>query len=132
MQHYLWRWGIDVNFRDEKQLVGLGEAQVRNAASNQHQAASIAAAYSLLWVAVLQGREAGAMFTPLKWRKQGECSGEKDPKPSTGELQRQMRYEAWAGASRAESLSHFSHEASRVTKLEKPRPSLSGAIFAPA
>lgn len=135
VQHYLWRWGIEVNFRDEKQLLGLGEAQVRNAASNQHQPASIAAAYSLLWVAALQGREAGDMaatFTPPKWRKKGESSAARDPMPSTGELQRQMRYEAWAGAIRAESLSDFSPEATRVTKWEKPRPSLSGAIFAAA
>lgn len=35
----LWRWGIEVNFRDEKTLLGTGEAQVRTAAFNRIQAA---------------------------------------------------------------------------------------------
>ena len=39
LQEYLWRWGIEVNFRDEKTLLGTGEAQVRTAAFNRIQAA---------------------------------------------------------------------------------------------
>jgi len=30
LQVYLWRWEIEVNFRDEKSINGCGEAQVRN------------------------------------------------------------------------------------------------------
>lgn len=30
LQTYLWRWEIEVNFRDEKTLLGCGQAQVRN------------------------------------------------------------------------------------------------------
>ena len=26
LQSYLWRWGIEVNFREEKNLVGTGDA----------------------------------------------------------------------------------------------------------
>nr|WP_235954795.1 transposase [Cyclobacterium salsum] len=29
LQAYLWRWGIEVNFRDQKTLMGCGQAQVR-------------------------------------------------------------------------------------------------------
>ena len=29
LQYYLWRWDIEVNHRDEKQIIGVGEAQVR-------------------------------------------------------------------------------------------------------
>ncbi len=29
LQAYLWRWGIEVNFRDQKTLLGCGQAQVR-------------------------------------------------------------------------------------------------------
>ena len=35
LQYYLWRWGIEVNFRDEKTLIGTGQAQVRGTAANQ-------------------------------------------------------------------------------------------------
>ena len=30
LQAYVWRWDIEVNFRDEKTLLGLGQAQVRH------------------------------------------------------------------------------------------------------
>jgi hypothetical protein len=30
LQAYLWRWEIEVNFRDEKTILGCGQAQVRN------------------------------------------------------------------------------------------------------
>ena len=29
-QAYLWRWDIEVNFRDEKTILGVGQAQVRS------------------------------------------------------------------------------------------------------
>jgi hypothetical protein len=32
LQHFLWRWDIEVNFRDEKTLLGVGQAQVWAAA----------------------------------------------------------------------------------------------------
>jgi hypothetical protein len=36
LQYYLWRWDIEVNFRDEKTILGVGQAQVRCEASNQN------------------------------------------------------------------------------------------------
>ena len=30
LQAYLWRWEIEVNFHDEKSVIGCGQAQVRN------------------------------------------------------------------------------------------------------
>lgn len=71
LQHYLWRWGIEVNFREEKSLIGVGQAQVRSAASNQHQPATCVAAYSLLWVSALSARQSGqppASLRPPRWR----------------------------------------------------------------
>jgi len=47
VQLYLWRWGIEVDFREEKQLLGLGEAQVRTPASNQELPAMVVASYAL-------------------------------------------------------------------------------------
>ena len=57
LQYYLWRWGIEVNFHDEKTLIGTGEAQVRSTASNQHLPAMTVAAYAILWVAALRMHE---------------------------------------------------------------------------
>jgi hypothetical protein len=68
---YLWRWGVEVNFRDEKNLAGTGDAQVRSASSNQHLPAVTVAAYALLWVAALGLLAAGGdirTLDPPKWR----------------------------------------------------------------
>ena len=45
LQSYLWRWDIEVNHRDEKTLLGVGEAQVRNKKSAWSVPASAVAAY---------------------------------------------------------------------------------------
>ena len=46
LQQFLWRWDIEVNFRDEKTLLGVGQAQVRTEASNQNAPALGVAAYA--------------------------------------------------------------------------------------
>jgi hypothetical protein len=51
LQAYIWRWGIETNFRDEKSLMGTGQAQVRNPASVKAVPQMMVAAYSLLLLA---------------------------------------------------------------------------------
>lgn len=72
LQAYLDRWQIEVNHRDEKSLLGVGQAQVRSALSVPRQPALVVAAYSLLLLAALQafgpGRTSDYLTLP-KWRK---------------------------------------------------------------
>ena len=51
LQAYLWRWEIEVNIRDEKTVMGVGEAQVRTAAAVQSVPAFVVAAYAFLLLA---------------------------------------------------------------------------------
>jgi hypothetical protein len=51
LQAYLWRWEIEVNFRDEKTLLGVGEAQVRKEKSTQSVPAFIVGTYAFLLLA---------------------------------------------------------------------------------
>jgi len=51
LQAYLWRWEIEVNFREEKSILGSGQAQVRNPNSAETFPAFIAAAYAMLHIA---------------------------------------------------------------------------------
>ncbi|MGH2604075.1 MAG: IS701 family transposase, partial [Dehalococcoidia bacterium] len=72
VQEYLWRWGIEVNFRDEKTLIGTGQAQVRHPASNRNQPTVTVAAYALLWIAALKlagDGQAPTRLQPPKWRR---------------------------------------------------------------
>lgn len=51
LQAYLWRWEIEVNFRDEKTILGCGQAQVRNPHSVQNIPAFTVAMYAFMLLA---------------------------------------------------------------------------------
>lgn len=51
LQAYLWRWEIEVNFREEKTLLGCGQAQVVNPDSAVGVPAFVVVLYALLQIA---------------------------------------------------------------------------------
>jgi len=51
LQSYLWRWEVELNFRDEKTVMGVGEAQVRTKAAVETVPAFVVAAYAFLLLA---------------------------------------------------------------------------------
>lgn len=132
LQYYLWRWGIEVNFREEKTLIGTGDAHVRTPSSNQHLPAVTVAAYAILWIVALQKLAAGTVIQglePPKWRKH---RAEGANLPSTGDLLRLLRYETWAGALRPGTFYHFVTQAPPDPNAQKPTPSLADTLFAAA
>lgn len=52
LQAYLWRWEIELNFRDEKTLLGFGQPQVRSAAAVRTTATFFVFVYALLLLAL--------------------------------------------------------------------------------
>jgi len=71
LQHYFDRWQIEVNHRDEKTLLTIGQAQVWSPLSVPRQPAFTVASYSLLLLAQLRcfGPGRSSDFLPLpKWR----------------------------------------------------------------
>ena len=72
LQIYFDRWQIEVNHRDEKDTVGVGQAQLWNPIAVPKQPVLAVAAYSALLLASLLtfGAERGAAYAPLpKWRR---------------------------------------------------------------
>jgi hypothetical protein len=72
LQIYFDRWQIEVNHRDEKDTLGVGQAQLRNVKAVPKQPVLAVAAYSALLLASLIafGAERGAAYEALpKWRK---------------------------------------------------------------
>jgi hypothetical protein len=72
LQAYFDRWGIEVNHRDEKEILGVGEAQVWNEQSVSKVPALLVAMYSWLLLAGLQcyGPKRTQDYQPLpKWRR---------------------------------------------------------------
>jgi hypothetical protein len=71
IQIYLDRWQIEVNHREEKDTLGVGQAQMWNEKAVPRQPVLAVAAYSALLLAGLKafGAERGADYAPLpKWR----------------------------------------------------------------
>ena len=133
LQEYLWRWGIEVNFRDEKSLIGTGEAQVRDPASNRNQPAVTVAAYALLWIAALKliaTGQAPPHLRPPKWRHAE--TGRAAAALSTGDLLRALRCELWAPQLSAQSFSHFTSAPPPDINPHKPVPSLAHALLSAA
>ena len=88
---YLGRWEVEVNFRDEKTLLGVGQAQVRHPLSVERAPLFLVATYALLLLSCLQvyGDQRTADFEPLpKWRNQPPL------RPSTRALIRRLQKEA--------------------------------------
>lgn len=72
LQIYFDRWQIEVNHREEKDTLGVGQAQLWNVTSVPKQPALVVASYSALLLAALQafGAERGQAYAPLpKWRR---------------------------------------------------------------
>jgi hypothetical protein len=72
LQTYFDRWQIEVNHRDEKDTLGVGQAQLWNAVAVPKQPVLAVAAYSALLLAALQafGADRGSAYAPLpKWRR---------------------------------------------------------------
>ncbi len=96
VQYYVWRWDVEVNHRDEKQSIGVGEAQVRAPNSVERQPALAVASYAVLLLAGVRvfesGQTRGALPLP-KWQHK-----EPGQRLSTQELLRELRGELWAYA----------------------------------
>lgn len=123
LQVYLWRWDIEVNFRDEKTLLGLGQAQVRNEKSVNNVPALAVAAYAMLLTAAIHTYGSNAWpdtLPPPKWRN-------KEPqRASTQSLLQHLRHEMWAHAIR---FSGFAAVSSPDAKPEKLNNCLGSALF---
>lgn len=127
LQTYLWRWDIEVNFRDEKQLVGVGEAQVRTQSSAELLPAFCVAAYAILLLAACKTYGVNGVVNglpPPKWRKH-----QKKKRPSTQYLINQLRAELWGKSMGIDNFSGFAPDNTDDTKPEKCFPHLPSALL---
>lgn len=116
LQAYIWRWEIEVNFRDEKTLLGLGEAQVRTRRSVETLTPFLAAIYAMLLLALEQTGGQARTLPPPKWQRPHP---EKHQRTSTGQALRELRAEIWGDGLRIMNKSSFMNAGSRDMKLPK-------------
>jgi hypothetical protein len=93
LQSYLWRWEVELNFRDEKTVLGVGEAQVRTPTAVETVPALIVAAYAFLLLAGTEVREKALALPPPKWR-----TADPPVRDSTARLLGMFRSQLWGKA----------------------------------
>lgn len=71
LQAYLWRWEIELNFRDEKTIMGVGDAQVRTAAAAQSVPSFVVASYAFMLLAAHVVKAKSNSLPSPKWYSQG-------------------------------------------------------------
>ena len=128
VQQYLWRWEVEVNFHEEKSLLGVGDAQVRAPASAQSLPAFRIATYALFLLAGIRAvSQVGNVpaLPPPKW-----SAGAQPPRPSTQRLLHHLRAEVWGlGLGLGSNFSDFATPSHPAIKSEKFLPSLSSALL---
>jgi hypothetical protein len=112
LQAYLRRWDIETNFRDEKTLLGTGQAQVRNPASVKAVPQMMVAAYSLLLLSGI--KHWGIKGLPQacnipKWQ-----NPTKKLRASTNDLIKQLRNDLWADSIASVNKNDFVLQTSRT------------------
>jgi hypothetical protein len=127
LQDYLWRWEIEVNFRDEKTLLGVGQAQVRTEASNKNAPALAVGAYAMLLLASVKAY--GKNGSPDRLQEAKWYRRKNEDRATTSELINQLRRELWQEVISPAHLSDFtSHQAPDQNSDKCPVP-LASALF---
>jgi hypothetical protein len=127
LQAYLWRWDIEVNFRDEKTILGVGQAQVRTEASNQNAPALAVAAYAMLLLASVKAYGKGKapdQLQPPKWYRRRP-----EQRATTNQLINQLRFELWADCLNPEHFRDFSSKPPPDQNPSKLYIPLASSIF---
>jgi hypothetical protein len=127
LQAYLWRWEIEVNFRDEKTILGAGKAQVRNPKSAENVPAFVAAAYSFMLLASHKAHRATdkrEILPRAKWYK-----SKPDQRLTTGDIINNLRAQLWAKALGCDSFTGFVKQQNQSRSHLNTTNTLSSALF---
>jgi len=123
LQAYLWRWEIEVTFREEKTLLGLGEAQVRTEPAVANVPAFVAAIYAYLHLAARMAGVRPPVLPMPKWRRHNQHD-----RCTTGNLIGLLRGELW-GRALGLNLKAFGPQSNAITKPSKIPNDLAAAVI---
>jgi len=127
VQAFIQRWGIEVNFREEKTLLGVGQAQVRHPDSAESVPALQVASYAMLQLACLRACDGASELDQLpspKW-----AAGTVTERFSTRRAISQLRAEVWGRALGLRNFSGFATAYAPSTKPQKFAPDLNSAVL---
>jgi len=122
LQAYIWRWEIEVNFRDEKTLLGMGEAQVRTPQAVENIPSFIAAAYAFLLLSNTTDSKSSDL-PPPKW-----YPARAHRRESTAHMIGCLRSQLW-GKAMGLNITHFASSPSHTPNASLFQNSLSSAVY---
>jgi hypothetical protein len=125
IETYFQRWDIEVNFRDEKTLLGVGQAQVRNKVSVESAPAFAVASYALLLVSgqLAFAHSSQRLLPQPKW-----AAASQGPRTSTQQLIHQLRAEVWGRGIGIQSFSGFDTDSAADAKPAKSSFPIASAV----
>ena len=127
VQVYVWRWEIEVNHRDEKNILGLGQAQVRGPLATALVPAFLVASYAMALLAahhVIQNQGASQTLPKPSWQKH-----RKQARPSLQQIIQCVRAELWAHALGVDDFTRFETGHQRGTNAMKFKPEVADAVL---
>lgn len=129
LQAYLWRWEIEVNFRDQKSVIGVGKAHVRNKNAVDLMPAFVTAIYSLLQIAYISNKFQSKLplLPRAKW-----YPNKKNHRVSTGDLINAFKAQLYCSALGI-SFSHFVSEQEKLRSTKNSKtPIVNAQLYARA
>lgn len=114
LQSYIWRWEIEANFRDEKTLLGLGEAQVRTSRSIETLTPFLVAVYVMLLLALEKVGGRRRSLPPSAWQRQ-RIAGQS--RTSTAQALSELRAEVWGDSLGGKNKNSFINTSASFMKL---------------
>jgi len=126
IEAYFQRWDIEVNFRDEKTLLGVGQAQVRDPSSVESAPALTVASYAMLLVSAQRAfaDSRDGLIPQPKW-----AVANKQSRISTQQLIHQVRAEVWGRGLGINRFSGFASNLPTDAKPEKCSFPIESAVF---
>lgn len=124
IQAYIRRWEIEVGFRDQKTLIGCGQAQVREKVAVEKVPAFISACYGLMLIAShTSNLQQNNALPQAKWYEKVL-----KPRISTGDILNRFRAERWLESIKI-NFSDLVNIEKKLAKLGKTANSCTAAIF---
>ena len=127
VQGYVQRNDIETNFREEKTLLGVGNAQVRNVRSAEAVPAFQVASYAMLLLATvraMRGSDKPELLPAPKWH-----SASPPPRFSTARAINHLRADLWGQILGITNFSGFAAQRTPSTKSQKFAPDLPSAVL---
>jgi hypothetical protein len=90
VQAYLWRWEIELNFKEEKTAIGVGEAAVRTKQAVETAPALVVAAYAYLLLAGTDARTKDKALPRPKWQ-----NAQSNERTSSQQMRNLFRSQLW-------------------------------------